>query len=104
MQIKMLMAEKNREKSQSARNELIKKKVRNASMKKFYESKIAALADRSLPPSLLGLLCHDAPVAKDNLETMHGRRAYVKKCLRYYTGILREIERSERKGFFRFFL
>ena len=82
---------------------MLMQKIRNASLKKIYESKIASLADRHLSPQLLMIMCQDAPVDQENLTSRRGRNAFVKKCLRYYQGRLQEIERSERRGFFSFF-
>lgn len=81
----------------------IMQKVNATTRKKIYASKIAALADRKMPLNLLKIMCQDVPLATDNIHTPGGRRSYVRKCLRYYQGMLRAIERSERKGFFRLF-
>lgn len=78
-------------------------KARNATLKKFYETKIASLADRRMPPHLLKMLCQDMPLENGDFESGWGRESFVRKCIRYYQGKLKEIERSEKKGFFSFF-
>ncbi len=103
MQVNWANTEQNREVGPTGQKALVMQKINAATRKKIYASKIAALADRKMPLNLLKIMCQDVPVAANRLDTPSGRRAYVKKCLRYYTGMLRAIERSERKGFFRFF-
>lgn len=78
-------------------------KIRNASLKKLYESKIASLTDRGLQPHLLKMMCQDVPWESGDLASKWGRRRFVRKCLRYYQGKIKEIERSEKNWFFRLF-
>ncbi len=78
-------------------------KIRNATLKKFYENKIASLADRAMPLHLLRMMCQDVPTKNGDLESRLGRKWFVRKCIRHYQGKLKEIKRSERKGFFSFF-
>jgi len=78
-------------------------KVSRTTLKSFYESKIASLSDHAMTPHLLRMMCQDVPVKNDNLESKWGHKWFVRKCLRYYQCKLKEIERSEKKGFFSFF-
>lgn len=78
-------------------------KIHNATLKKFYESKIASLSAHDMPPYLLRMMCQDVPAKECNLDSRWGRKWFVKRCLRFYQGKLKEIERSENKGFFGFF-
>ena len=78
-------------------------KARNATLKKFYESKIVSLADRRMPPHMLRMLCQDVPIQSGGLDSSWEREWFVRKCIRYYQGKLKEIARSEKKGFFSFF-
>lgn len=103
MQIIAAFFERQQDRDSVNQKALITKKVRNATLKRFYESKIAALSDHSLSPHLLRLLCQGAPMAKVNLDTPYGRRAYAKKCRSYYLSRLQEIEASEKKGWFGLF-
>ena len=81
----------------------ISQKISNTTLKNFYENKIAALSGHSMPPQLLRIMCQDVPAKNDNLESKWGHRLFVRKCIRYYQGKLKELERSERKGFFSLF-
>ena len=99
MQLNEAITARRLEEFQTGRKAMLMQKIRNASLKKYYESKIASLSDRKMPPQLLSLMCQDAPVAKENLNSRWGRQSFVKQCLRYYRGQLREIERSEQRWF-----
>lgn len=79
-------------------------KIHNATLKKFYEAKIVSLDDRSMSPHLLRMMCQDVPVKSDNLESKWRRNWFVHKCKKFYQHKLKEIDRSEKKGFCRFFL
>jgi len=81
----------------------ISSKVSSATLKSFYESKIASLSDHTMPPHLLRIMCQDVPVKNDNLESRWGHKCFVRKCLQFYQGKLKEIEHSEKRGFFSFF-
>ena len=78
-------------------------KIHNATLKKFYESKIASLSAHDMPPYLLRMMCQDVPAKECNLDSRWGRKWFVQKCLRFYQGKIREIDRSENKGFFGLF-
>lgn len=80
------------------------RKIQNATMKKFYENKIASLStSQKIPLHLLKLMCQDAPVEGTDLKSKFGRKLFVFKCKRYYQQKLREIERSEKSWFFGLF-
>jgi hypothetical protein len=103
MQVNEAITGRKQEEVQTKSRTLQIQKIRNASLIKLYRSKILSLADQDLSPQLLKIMCQDAPVAKENLDSRQGRNAFVKQCTRYYQAMLRKIERSERKGFFWFF-
>lgn len=86
----------------TAEQQQISKKVRNAALKSFYENKIKSLDDHKLPIILLRMMCQDVPVQNVNLESKWGRNWFVRKCMKFYRGKLKGIERSEKTGFFSF--
>lgn len=81
----------------------IYQKVHNAALKKFYENKIKSLADHKMPLHLLLMMCQDVPAKMGNLESKWARSWFMRKCMKFYQGKLKEIERSEKVGFFSFF-
>ena len=84
-------------------HELIYQKVHNGALKKFYENKILSLTDRAMPLKLLRMMCQDVPFKSDNLDSKWGRNGFVRKCMKFYQGKLKEIQRSEKVGFFGLF-
>ncbi len=74
------------------------RKLKRQALKDYYEKKIENLINMNLPPRLIMLACWDAPVERHNLSTKRGREKFIKKCLKYYRGRLKELEREE-KGF-----
>lgn len=72
-------------------------KIRHQVLKDYYENKIKALIDLNLPPHLVCLACWDAPVRREDLRTDRDRRRFVRRCLKYYHGQLKEIEREQKK-------
>jgi len=85
------------------RNQILLK-IHNATLKKFYETKIASLADHELPLHLLKMLCQDVPIQTIDLESKWERKWFVRKCMRFYQRKVKEIERSEKTGFFSMFI
>lgn len=103
MQVYEAIAGQQHKEVHTERRALQIQKIKNASLIKLYRSKVATLDDPDLSLKLLLLICQDVPVDKEALASRRGRNAYVKHCVRYYQGLIRKIERSESKGFFRFF-
>lgn len=99
MKDKEAIAVQKQEKIHTGKHALIRQKVHNVTLKKFYEHKITSLAGRDMPPHLLRIMCQDVPVVKDDLGSWRGRHSFMKKCRRYYRGIIRKIERSEKNWF-----
>ncbi len=73
------------------------KKVRCRAQQEYYENKIRCLAEMDLPVHLMLLACWDAPVERSNLETAWGRKRFVKKCLKYYKGQLKNLIKEEKR-------
>ena len=63
----------------------------------YYQSKIACLSNKRLPPPLLLLACKDAPYQEDNLSSDWRRNRYIKKCLKFYQKKLKELEKEHKK-------
>ncbi len=72
-------------------------KVRLQVQREYYESKIKCLMDMNLPMKLVLLACWDSPVEREKLNTRRGQMRFIKKCLKYYTQKLKEIEKEERR-------
>ena len=73
------------------------RKVRCRAKQEYYENKIRCLAEMNLPLHLMLLACWDAPVEKTNLGTAWGRKRFIKKCLKYYKGQLKDLRREEKR-------
>jgi hypothetical protein len=65
--------------------------------KVYYQSKIACLTNKRLPPPLLLLACKDAPYEDIDLTSDWKRGRYIKKCLKYYQKKLKELEKEHKK-------
>ncbi len=72
------------------------KRIRCRAKMEYYENKIRCLAEMNLPLNLVLMACWDAPVEKSNLTTPWGRKRFIKKCLKYYKGQLKNLTREEK--------
>ena len=75
---------------------------RYTNLKKFYETKIVFLQNQKNSDALIKLICRDAPFEPADLGSWWGRKRFISKCIKYYRAQLREIEKIERGGWFRF--
>lgn len=73
------------------------KRARVQTYKSYYEGKIRSLENKKLSPPLLLLACKDAPIEPGILDSNAKRERYFKKCLKYYKGQLKEVEREAEK-------
>ncbi len=73
-----------------------KRKIKRQALKDYYEKKIDCLLNMNLSPRLVVLACWDAPIERHNLASKRGREKFIKKCLKYYKGRLKALEREEK--------
>ena len=80
--------------------DISRRSCRNQAMRKYYESKVEYLQSRNIQPNMIRLACNDVPFEVDSLSSPWKRDRFIRKCMRYYRGKIRELERENSKKFF----